>query len=81
MMLIRENQYGFVKSWVIQALSIYYGEVRMSMLKKLFLLHRKSSLLGLNQKVDSELSNSDPTMMLCRRNPYTKCIIELIPHG
>jgi hypothetical protein len=58
-----------------------YGEVRMSMLKKLFLLHRKSSLLGLNQKVDSELSNSDPTMMLCRRNPYTKCIIELIPHG
>jgi hypothetical protein len=58
-----------------------YGEVRMSMLKKLFLLHRKSSLLGLNQKVDSELPNSDPTMMLCRRNPYTKCIIELIPHG
>lgn len=58
-----------------------YGEVRMSMLKKLFLLHKKSSLLGLNQKVDSELSNSDPTMMLCRRNPYTKCIIELMPHG
>lgn len=58
-----------------------YGEVRMSILKKLFLLHRKSSLLGLNQKVDSELSNSDPTMMLCRRNPYTKCIIELMPHG